>query len=331
MKIRIGDKVKFLNEVGEGVVSRIKDAKSVYVEMNDGFEIPFLLSQLVPVHTELILNKDAENIEIEEDAYLSDCLYFVIEPDHELLDLVNEYRIYLFNASSYNILFTYSIKDEEHYQSIKHGEAGAYQKVLLKQVKINFFNEYFFHKLDGVFFKNNFYKTQSPVSEVMHITKKILHQSMPIEHIEFKHPVYAFILKDDFAKIEKVDGGIDNEALLEHQKFIKEFKNQAKISKSAKKAAQSLEKEVDLHIEELVENPGHLSSIEMLHIQLETVEKEIDEALLNNLKKIIFIHGVGNGRLKQEIIQILKEHPNLTYHDGSYKEYGYGATQVNFK
>ena len=331
MKIRIGDKVKFLNEVGEGVVSRIKDASSVYVEMSDGFEIPFLLNQLVPVHTELILNKDAENIDLEEEAYLSDCLYFVVEPDHELADLVNEYRIYLFNASSYNILFTYAIKDDAHYQCIKHGEVGAYQKVLLKQVKINFFNEYFFHKLDAAFFKNNFYKDQSPVSEVMHITKKILQQSNPIEHVEFKHPVYAFILKDDFSGVEKINASIDNEALIEHQKFIKEFKSLSKNAKSSKKANALTVKEVDLHIEELVENPGHLSSMEMLHIQLETVEKEIDDAFLHNLKKIIFIHGVGNGRLKQEIISILKEHANLTYHDASYKEYGYGATEVNFK
>jgi hypothetical protein len=331
MKIRIGDKVRFLNEVGEGVVSRIKDANSVYVEMSDGFEIPFFLNQLVPVHTELILNKDAENIDLEEEAYLSDCLYFVVEPDHELPDLANEYRVYLFNASSYHLLYTYAIKDEAHFQCIKHGEVGAYQKVLLKQVKLHFFNEYFFHRLDAIFFKNTFYKAQTPVSEVMHITKKILLQSNPIEHVEFKHPVYAFILKDDFSTAEKLHAFIDNEALLEHQKFIREFKNQTKTRKSAKKATEQQVKEVDLHIEELVENPGHLSSIEMLHIQLETVEKEIDLAYLNQLKKIIFIHGVGNGRLKQELIKILKEHPDLTYQDGSYKEYGYGATQVNFK
>ena len=330
MKIRIGDKVKFLNEVGEGIVSRIKDAKTVFVEMNDGFEIPFLLNQLVPVHTELILNKDAENIEINEEASQSDCLYFVIEPDHELSSLVNEYRIYLFNSSAFNILYSYSIKDEEHFQSIKQGEVGSYQKVLLKQVKINFFAEYFFHKIDGIFFKNSFYKAQAPVSEIMHITAKILAQSIPIEHVEFKQLVHAFILKDDFAKIEKVEAKI-NEALLDHLKFIKEFKTAAKQSKSAKQALLLQEKEVDLHIEELVENPGNLSSYEMLNIQLEKVEKEIDEAFVNKIRKLIFIHGVGNGRLKQEITEILKQTDGITFQDASYKEYGYGATQVNFK
>lgn len=128
MKLRIGDKVRFLNEVGEGIVSRIKDKQTVFVEMLDGFEIPFLINQLVPIHTELILDKDAENIELNPDAHLTDAIYFVIEPDHEFASLINDYKIYLFNASSFNLLFSYSIKDEEYFQTLKHGEIGPYQK-----------------------------------------------------------------------------------------------------------------------------------------------------------------------------------------------------------
>lgn len=47
------------------------------------------------------------------------------------------------------------------------------------------------------------------------------------------------------------------------------------------------------------------------------------------MKKIIFIHGVGNGRLKQEIISVLKATRGISFQDASYKEYGFGATQVN--
>src|ERR1044072_1521175 len=104
MKLRIGDKVRFLNEVGEGIVSRIKDNTTVFVEMHDGFEIPYQASQLVPIHTELIVNRDAENIELNPEAQTADAVYFVIEPDHELPALVSDYKIYLFNASSYHLL-----------------------------------------------------------------------------------------------------------------------------------------------------------------------------------------------------------------------------------
>lgn len=328
MKLRIGDKVRFLNETGEGVVSRMKDKNTVFVEMQDGFEIPYLITQLVPIHTEMILDKDAENIELNPEAHLADAIYFVIEPDHELPSLINDYKIYLFNASSFNLLYSYSIKDEAYFQTLKHGEVGAYQKVLLRQVKLQFFKDYYYHKIDCLLYKNTFYKAQTPVSEILKITPHGLADSKTIKHDEFKYPVYGFLLKDEFNIVQKVEPEL-NLVDIEKLKSIKEFRSKDKVSKSAKEYLRTLEKEVDLHIEELVENTNGLSNFEMLTIQLERFEKELDDALEKNMKKIIFIHGVGNGRLKQEIIGVLKQTKGVSFQDASYKEYGFGATQVN--
>ena len=96
MKLRIGDKVRFLNEVGEGVITRFKDKDTVFVEMNDGFEIPYLTKHLVPIHTELILNPEVENMEMELETILSDSIYFIIETDHELPMLVTDYKFYFY-------------------------------------------------------------------------------------------------------------------------------------------------------------------------------------------------------------------------------------------
>lgn len=328
MKLRIGDKVRFLNEVGEGTVSRIKDKHTVFVEMQDGFEIPFPVGQLVPIHTELLIDKDAENIELNHDAHLTDAIYFVVEPDHDFPSLVNDYKLYLFNASSFNLVYTYSIKDEEYFQTIKHGEVGLYQKVLLRQVKLPFFKDYHYHKIECLLYKNSFFKAQSPITEILHITPKGLLESKAVKHDEFKFPVYGFLLKDEFISITKAEPEL-NRIDLEKLKSIREFKSREKISKSSREYLKSLEKEVDLHIEELVESTNGLSNFEMLNIQLERFEKELDAAIEKNMKKIIFIHGVGNGRLKQEIVSILKTTKGVSFHDASYKEYGYGATQVN--
>ena len=327
MKLRIGDKVRFLNEVGEGIISRIKDKNTVFVEMTDGFEIPYLSHLLVPIHTELIIDKDADNIELNPDAHLTDAVYFVIEPDHDFPSLINDYKLYLFNSSSFNLLFSYSIKDDEYFQTIKHGEVGAYQKILLRQVKLQYFKEYAFHKIECLLFKNSFFKAQTPIAEVLNLSPKLLSEAQTIKHDEFKFPVYAFFLKDnfnDFNKVEQELSLID----LAKLKSIKEFKSASKHSKSTKEYLKSLEKEVDLHINELIETTNGLSNFEMLNIQLEKFEKELDEAISKRMKKIIFIHGVGNGRLKQELISILKNTRGVTFQDASYKEYGYGATQV---
>lgn len=330
MKLRIGDKVKFLNEKGEGIVSRIQDSKTVFVEMPDGFEIPYLAAQLVPIHTELILDKDADNIELNPEANIADAIYFVIEPDHELEQLRSDYKIYLFNASDFHLIFTYSIKDDAYFQTLKHGSLGPYQKILLRQVKLRFFEEFNQHKIEALLFKNTHYRAQLPVSESVFIHPRFMNKTTAIKHPEFKHPVYAFLLKDEFFNTETIEVPLTAEDV-NKLKTIKEFKSKQTVSKSHKEYLKSLEKEVDLHIEELVDSTAGLSNHEMLSIQLEKFEKELDEAIARGMKKVIFIHGVGNGRLKQEIIGILKTVKEVTYQDASYKDYGFGATQVNIK
>lgn len=326
MKLRIGEKVRFLNETGEGIITRFKDKDMVYVEMSDGFEIPYLIKHLVPIHTELILNPEVENIDMELESHvLSDCIYFIVEPDHELPLLVSDYKFYLFNSSSYNMSYTYSIKDEEYYQTLKHGEIGAYQKVLLKQVKKTFFEEYAYHKIECLFFKNTHYKNQFPIAEVLFINDRVLKENVLAKHHEFKFSVYAFILKDDFFDKKIIEQKITEDDIRK-LRSIKEFKQPQKKSTSAKQ--KTTEKEVDLHIEELIDSYSGLTNSQILNIQMDHFERELDDARANGLKKIIFIHGVGNGRLKQEIISVLKNQEGLKYQDGSYKKYGFGATEV---
>lgn len=49
--MNIGDKVRFLNEVGGGIITGFQDTKTVLVENEDGFEIPMLVSQVVVIDT----------------------------------------------------------------------------------------------------------------------------------------------------------------------------------------------------------------------------------------------------------------------------------------
>ena len=62
--------------------------------------------------------------------------------------------------------------------------------------------------------------------------------------------------------------------------------------------------------------------------QLRYFQKELENAINGNFYKIVFIHGLGNGRLRQEILAILRNYPELIVQDGSFKKYGFGATEV---
>ena len=170
------------------------------------------------------------------------------------------------------------------------------------------------------------YKSQIPLAEILYINDKIMSQSTLIQHNEFKFPVYAYILKDNFLDKEVIEKTLTMEDMT-RLKSIKEFKQPQKTS-VAKQRIKDLTKEIDLHIEELMDSHKNLTNYEILSIQLERFEKELQYALSNGIKKLIVIHGVGNGKLKQEILAILKTVDGIEYFDASYKDYGYGATEI---
>lgn len=98
--------------------------------------------------------------------------------------------------------------------------------------------------------------------------------------------------------------------------------------KKVSKARTPMEAEVDLHIENLLDNHSRMTNAEIIDVQLRHFTKALDNAIRNNYYKIVFIHGVGKGRLREEIIALLKTYSGVTYRYASYERYGWGATEV---
>ena len=86
--------------------------------------------------------------------------------------------------------------------------------------------------------------------------------------------------------------------------------------------------EVDLHIEELVEDHRGWSNAEILLHQLDTFEKVLSSAFQTGKRKMVVIHGRGDGVLRFEIRKKLRDYPGIEVHDASYKTYGQGATEI---
>lgn len=86
--------------------------------------------------------------------------------------------------------------------------------------------------------------------------------------------------------------------------------------------------EVDLHIHQLVKSTKGMGNFDMLNIQLETAKRQLDFAIEKRIQKVVFIHGVGEGILKEELQYLFKKYDNLNYYDADYQKYGLGATEV---
>jgi len=89
---------------------------------------------------------------------------------------------------------------------------------------------------------------------------------------------------------------------------------------------------VDLHIEKLSDDWKHLSNFEILTIQLREFEKWYDLAIAHRLPGMIVVHGVGTGKLRDEIQDILKTKREVKTSVNQYHpNFGYGATEIYFQ
>lgn len=86
--------------------------------------------------------------------------------------------------------------------------------------------------------------------------------------------------------------------------------------------------EVDLHIGKLVRNSRGMSNFEILNLQLDTAKRQLTFARSKRIQRIVFIHGVGEGVLKEELHFLLRKEDNLDFYDADYQKYGVGATEV---
>ncbi|MBR1793544.1 MAG: Smr/MutS family protein [Bacteroidales bacterium] len=89
--------------------------------------------------------------------------------------------------------------------------------------------------------------------------------------------------------------------------------------------------EVDLHIEAICDNPQLLNDDEKHAEQLRFFRTCLNQALMSGMKKVTFIHGVGRGVLKTEIMRELDQYAQLSYMDAPIRKYGVGAIEVYFK
>ena len=85
---------------------------------------------------------------------------------------------------------------------------------------------------------------------------------------------------------------------------------------------------VDLHIGELVDNILGMSSHDMFKVQIDYFKRMLESAITAEYTKVTFIHGVGNGVLKNAIIEELKNYHNTENRMASIAKFGVGAIDV---
>lgn len=350
MNFRKGDKVKFLNDVGEGVIVRFQDKNIAIVNNSDGFEVPVLMSELLKVDDNYIFDDDQnQNIEedhnfhqskentvhiddVDEDGLNTDktaSLFLAIVPKNQDNILNSDFEIFLINDSNFRILYSISRKEGEFQSLMAYGNLEDNTKIQLTDIKREELNDYQEINFQIIFFRKGNYYLLHPVNKAWNIKPSLFYKESSFTENDFFHE-QAYIYEITKDEINIADHISDDD--IEKAKKEKERKEPKRVYQSSKKGKNEEIEEVDLHIHELIDDFADLSNAEILDIQMSRFTTALEGAILSGTRRIVFIHGVGNGRLKHEILKTLsRKYPKLRYQDASFKEYGYGATLVMIK
>lgn len=350
MILKVGDKVRFLNEVGGGRITSVINQDMVNVETDDGFEVPTLINNLIVVNTPDIYESGRTRNTVAQTKpsapapvarkeakpaapWFSDKnqvagkeepqFIFALVPEIPANPPTGNISMYLVNNCNDTLLFRFAQKSKYNYETITAGTLSPNSKIYLGLIKPEMIAELPVFCFQWINFRKRA-KELDPFlqREITLSAVKFYKQSAFVVSRLFKEPAILVQLNENPMKavIEK---------LSEHD-FQK-----AAAQKEPRKTEQVVALpgndlvEIDLHIHELLDNFNNLSNAEMVTVQMNKFNEEMGKAIKSDVKKIVFIHGVGNGTLKNELRRELqRKYSKYTMQDASFREYGYGATMV---
>jgi hypothetical protein len=109
-------------------------------------------------------------------------------------------------------------------------------------------------------------------------------------------------------------------------------KNKIYNAAEARRHIQQPQSVVDLHIEKLADDWRRMSNYEILSMQLKAFEKYYHLAVVHHQPSLIVIHGIGEGKLRDEIHSLLRLKPDVKSFVNQYHpRFGYGATEIFFQ
>lgn len=359
---KIGDTVRYLNATGGGKIVKI-EGNIAYVD-EDGFETPVLLRECVvvatagsePSKTTFVKVKEEKTMtpvpeKVEQPRYVPEPELPVEEtPEGNSINLVlafepvepkklseTEFDAFIVNDSNYYISYYVAVHadDNSQWSLLSTGVIEPNIQQLIATIERSRLPQF-----DHILVQYFAYKQQSdfevkrPASvEFAFDTTKFFKLHCFKQNIYFDTDVIALdVVKDDKPMIRgrKPDGEALRKAMLAKKRVDSRPVKRPVVKRNDRKNGDVIE--VDLHINELLDSTRGLSNADILNCQIDEFRRVMDENLKNKGQKIVFIHGKGEGVLRQALIKELNHrYKNHDVQDASFREYGFGATQVTIR
>ncbi len=356
--MEVGDKVRFLNTTGGGIVKGFQNKEIALIEDEDGFDIPVLIRECVVIspakeiqvrtqatsasqskqekqgRQEHIMQRQADepmSVETKEGEQITVCLAYLPVDKKNLSN--TSYECFLINDSNYELSYNYMTKSDDRWLSREVGTITPNTKIFIDEFAREDINDrervclqFIAYKRGKPFSLKNTFSIDLRIDTVKFYK---LHSFKENDYFDEDALIYQLVRKDLAEKELKISAEELELAMTEKKEARRERIQPAKRNEEPKRNEIL---EIDLHIDELLDNTNGLSSVDILKYQLEKFNEVMSEYLKKKGQKIVFIHGKGNGILKNAILKELKlKYKSVYSQDASFREYGYGATMITIK
>jgi hypothetical protein len=339
MKFQIGDKVLLLHSNEEGEVVDIIDKKMVTVDVG-GVQFPVYIDQIDFPYFKRFTEKKApppkqkkyvDDVKKEKSSAIKGYnvaegvwISFLPVFDKDIFDddVVEYFRIYLVNNTGTEFKFDY------HLRYTGESEFNLRNEILP-------FNDFYIHDVefeklnDAPRFDFEFSLATPDRKKADHFEASLKMKAKQLfqrieEMLQKQEASFSYLLMESYpdkVHTEKVDL---------HKLSAAGFK--VYDAGQARQHIPPARSVVDLHIEKISNDWKHLSNFEILTAQLREFEKYYELAVLHIQPTLIIIHGVGEGKLRDEIHDILRLKQEVKSFVNQYHPlYGYGATEIYFQ
>ena len=263
---------------------------------------------------------------------LSAYLAFVPIDIHEVTH--TRFETYFVNDSNYYLRYTYLVAEGNSWTLKASGEVDPNTKEFIEE-----FGREELNKMERVALQLLAYKREKPFDLKPAIDVQIridgvkfykLHTFQENDFFEQKALLYTIVEQDKVARPLVIDAQ-RLKAEMYHTEPADKTRVQKPIVYQPRKGDENV-LVVDLHASALLDTTAGLSASDILNYQLDKFRKVLAENADKKGKRIVFIHGKGEGVLRRALINDLSSrHKTYTWQDASFQEYGYGATQVTIK
>lgn len=395
MSINIGDRVRFLHEVGGGVVKGFKDKNTVMVEGDDGFDLPMLITECVvvgntdalnferkptlakpasapsqPEETKVLAassrlvgesNAKRENVGVSTSSSLGEgrgeTPTIVQEfAGHEALNVHLAFLPVDIKTISTSLMEAWLVNDSNYFityawASIGSGSLTLFEQGTLEPNSVVFLREFtrdMYEQLEHVSFQLFAYKQNKP-----YMRKPVIDVEMRIDKVKFfkmhtftdtpffDEPALLYDIVRGDAPVRPVirptsddapSVGDLRSALNGERHRGRDERRGGRSPRPTFGQGSGAPLEVDLHIGELLETTAGMSNADILEHQLDVFRKTLDANRGQRGRRIVFIHGKGDGVLRAALKKELERRTHdFSFQDASFQRYGFGAMLVIVK